>query len=59
MFTSLNSENNAMVFIRPQFCGRIMLWRSRRRCRRRRRRCRRLWKYGFRAITLVVVDRLL
>ena len=33
-----------------------MLWRSR--CRRRRR-CRRLWKYGFRAITLVVIERLL
>ena len=42
------------VFIRPQnFCRRIMLWRCRRRCRRR------LWKCGFRAITLVVVDRLL
>ena len=46
-----------LIFIRPQnFCGRIMLWSSRRRCRRR---CRRLWKFGFRSITLVVVDRLL
>ena len=40
----------SIFIIRPQnFCGRIMLWRSRRR----------LWKYGLRAITLVVVNRLL